>query len=75
MEAATDSRVSGTLWTDGLEIIEGDPYMVEVERVDVDEIALHTFDNQGHGSKLSLYWSRERAVEVARQLLNAAALR
>lgn len=46
---------------------------VEIERTDVDEVALFTFED-GEGSIISLYWSRERAIEVARQILNAASL-
>jgi predicted dithiol-disulfide oxidoreductase (DUF899 family) len=74
-EQATDLRVAATVWTEGVESTEGEVSYVEVERTDVDEIALHMFDHDGQGSIFSTYWSRERAIEIARQLLNAAALR
>lgn len=70
----TDLRTASILWTEGLDGFEGEQIYVEIERSDVDEIALHTFID-GRGSMASIYWTRERAIEMARQLLNAAALR
>lgn len=66
------SRTDATLWMDGqegLETYEGNPIMVEAARTDVDEVAIHTF-YEGRGSVVSIYFSRERAIEFATALLN-----
>lgn len=54
--------------------IEGDAFSIDVERTDTDEIAIHHYQD-GYGSVLSDYLSRESAIELARRLLNEAKLR
>lgn len=50
---------------------EGDRVHLDVEREDVDEVAIHAMID-GTGSHSSLYVSVERARELAFQLLAAA---
>jgi hypothetical protein len=76
VETTNDLRVKAVIWAEpGTNIefpLEGEPVYMEVERSDADEIALHTMNRDGEGSIWSTYFSRERAIEIARQLLNAA---
>ena len=74
---ATDQRVDTKVWafeqTDP-SYLEGEVANVEIERTEPNEVALHTFID-GTGSHISLYWTREQAIEIARLLLNEAKLR
>jgi uncharacterized protein YaeQ len=67
--SATDQRIRTDVWERDADL--GVEMWSEVERSDVDEVALYTFED-GEGSQVSLYWTCEAAREMAYQLLKAA---
>lgn len=78
----TDTRVTTRLWVDGESFMEngeileyeGTEVSLDVERSDVNEVAIHLMID-GAGSKCSYYFDREEAADLAAALLKARALR
>lgn len=65
-------RIDATVWAHDLEgeEWEGERVVVEAERTDVNEVAIHTFDRDtGRGSIVSVYFDREAAIDFATTLL------
>lgn len=72
----TAERVGAVLWTDGLDEHVGVRCVIEVSTEDrpTGRVVLHTFID-GRGSMASFELDRERAIDMAAQILDAVVLR
>lgn len=73
MAEITETRLPALCWADRMEW-EHAGVDLEVEREGEDSIAVHTFLD-GTGSHITYELTRERAIDLARRLLNEARLR